>query len=160
MKTFLLLCALVSIVLISACGSDRVATRLDRSKFGSSAELTLERGPCFGVCPVYRITVSGDGKVIYEGREHVRVSGRVESSVGDGEIEQLILALNDADFLNLRDDYNQQEVTDHSSATTLLKWDSTQKRVLHYQGDLTAPESLRRLEDRIDEILGSSNWTR
>lgn len=38
--------------------------------------ITYETGPCFGFCPVYRVTVNADGTGIYEGLRHVSVRGQ------------------------------------------------------------------------------------
>ncbi len=35
--------------------------------------ISFERGLCFGTCPVYRISLHGDGTVRYDGKDHVRV---------------------------------------------------------------------------------------
>ena len=37
----------------------------------SAARITLERGPCFGTCPVYSVTLDGSGAVLFEGRRFV-----------------------------------------------------------------------------------------
>src|SRR5947208_1474873 len=37
--------------------------------------ITLERSTCFGTCPDYKLTVTGDGTVVFEGREFVKVKG-------------------------------------------------------------------------------------
>ena len=37
--------------------------------------ITLERTTCFGVCPVYTLTIYGDGRVVYEGTRFVRTEG-------------------------------------------------------------------------------------
>jgi hypothetical protein len=37
--------------------------------------LAYETGPCFGACPVYRVTVSRDGTGLFEGRRFTAVTG-------------------------------------------------------------------------------------
>jgi hypothetical protein len=37
--------------------------------------LSYETGPCFGACPVYRVTVSRDGTGLFEGRRFTAVTG-------------------------------------------------------------------------------------
>ena len=44
-----------------------------RSTAGS---ITFETGPCFGFCPIYRVTVRADGTGTYEGIRHVAVRGQ------------------------------------------------------------------------------------
>lgn len=40
-----------------------------------SESISYETGPCFGACPVYRVTVSPDGTGTFEGRRFTAVTG-------------------------------------------------------------------------------------
>lgn len=40
-----------------------------------SDAISYETGPCFGTCPVYKVTVSRDGRGTFEGRHHTAVTG-------------------------------------------------------------------------------------
>lgn len=42
---------------------------------GEIHELTLERGPCFGTCPVFRFTATSQGRYTYDGRSHAEPAG-------------------------------------------------------------------------------------
>lgn len=42
---------------------------------GPVTSLTYETGPCFGACPVYRVTVNADGTGLFEGRRFTATSG-------------------------------------------------------------------------------------
>lgn len=37
--------------------------------------ITLETGPCFGSCPVYRVTVRADGTGVFEGKRFTAATG-------------------------------------------------------------------------------------
>jgi hypothetical protein len=37
--------------------------------------IAFETGPCFGTCPVYRVTVNSNGTGTFEGRHHTAVTG-------------------------------------------------------------------------------------
>lgn len=37
--------------------------------------VAFETGPCFGTCPVYRVTVNSNGTGTFEGRHHTAVTG-------------------------------------------------------------------------------------
>ena len=37
--------------------------------------ITFETGPCFGACPIYRMTINSDGSGIFEGRRFTAVTG-------------------------------------------------------------------------------------
>lgn len=38
--------------------------------------ITYARGPCFGACPVYRVTVGADGSGLFEGERFTAVTGQ------------------------------------------------------------------------------------
>lgn len=40
-----------------------------------SDAISYETGPCFGACPVFRVTVRSDGSGTFEGRQHTAVQG-------------------------------------------------------------------------------------
>jgi len=40
------------------------------------SSISYETTPCFGFCPVYRVTVNADGSGLFEGRQHSRVQGQ------------------------------------------------------------------------------------
>lgn len=52
-----------------------MAEVVPRVRPGDVLELTLERGPCFGTCPVFRFTAISQGRYVYEGRSDVEPLG-------------------------------------------------------------------------------------
>jgi hypothetical protein len=60
--------AVVAFAALSACATGPAdATPAETIRF--------ETGPCFGACPVYRVTVTGDGSGVFEGRRFTAVTG-------------------------------------------------------------------------------------
>lgn len=64
------LAALAAALLLPACASSP-----DPGLGRRIASLTLETGPCFGACPVYRVTVNRDGTGLFQGRRFTAVTG-------------------------------------------------------------------------------------
>ena len=56
-------------------GATGCATVPDRPIPIESESISYETGPCFGACPVYRVTVSPDGSGTFEGRRFTAVTG-------------------------------------------------------------------------------------
>ena len=52
--------------------------------------ITLERTPCYGFCPVYKLTIGGHGTVVYEGKDFVSIRNREETTISRDEIDQLV----------------------------------------------------------------------
>ncbi|MFC2005424.1 DUF6438 domain-containing protein [Chloroflexota bacterium] len=121
-------------------------------------QITLERTACFGFCPVYTLTIHGDGTVVYEGKDFVKTKGRAEITITKEKVKQLVSAFEKIDFFSLNDNYTERTITDAQSVITSITVDGKTKTIEHYHGDFNAPEELSELEDMIDEIVNSEQW--
>jgi len=124
-----------------------------------SVVIGLERGPCYGTCPVYGVTIYGDGTVRYNGANHVRVKGSQTAVIAPERVKALIDEIERSGFFNLRDDYIEVSVTDAPSAVLYAAVNGKKKQVRHYLGDFKAPAVLEAIESRIDETAGVQRWT-
>jgi hypothetical protein len=124
---------------------------------GTTLLATLERTGCYGECPVYRLTVSTDGSVVYVGARWVKVLGRREYKLSQAQLSDLESAFERANFMSLRD-YDHVESTDDDWAHVSLLWGGRLKRVRHYHGDNAAPPALSALEDELDRITDSGRF--
>lgn len=143
---------ILAILFLSACNTLQAAGP-------NNLVITLERTECYGPCPVYRLTINGDGSVVYEGRDFVKATGRQTTTISQDRVRQLVSEFEKADFFSLSDSYEQIMVTDNPSAITSITTDGKSKTVRHYHGDTTAPEILTELENKIDETANSNQWT-
>jgi hypothetical protein len=144
--------ALISLILLSLsvpCGAYD----------SQSVVIRLERGPCYGSCPVYGVTLYGDGTVRYDGKDHVRVRGSQTAVIAPDAVRSLVEEIERSGFFSLNDAYTQVSVTDAPSAVVYVAADGKKKQVSHYLGDFKAPKALETLENRIDEVSGTSRWT-
>jgi len=124
---------------------------------GATPIATLERTGCYGECPVYRLTVSGDGSVVYVGTRWVKVLGRQEYRLSEAQLAELERAFERANFMRLRD-YDRVENTDDDWAHLSFRRGAAIKRVRHYHGDNSAPAALGVLEDEFDRIVASGRF--
>ncbi|HYA61127.1 MAG TPA: DUF6438 domain-containing protein [Candidatus Acidoferrum sp.] len=120
--------------------------------------ITLERTICCGRCPVYKLTIFGNGAVMYNGLEFVAITGRHMANITEDKIQRLIGAFKKADFFSLNNSYVEFMRIEDPFAITSLTINGKKKRVRHYHGDNSAPHQLRILEDEIDEIVGTDQW--
>lgn len=137
---------------------ERSGIRMNKAPDYNDLVITLERTPCYGFCPVYTLTIRGDGTVVYEGKDFVQVKGKAVSTISQEQIEQLVAEFEKADYFSLNDSYTERTITDAPSVITSITIDGKTKSIEHYHGDFSAPEPLTHLEDRIDEIVDSSQW--
>ena len=153
----LLVIALLSLVTASITGC---ISSLSNAHDTKDVVITLERTACFGTCPVYSLTIQGNGTVIYEGKDFVEVKGKAEITITQDQIDELISEFEKVDYFSLKDSYMERTITDAPTVSTSISINGKTKTVEHYHGDFSAPEKLTELEDKIDEIVNSDQWTK
>ena len=155
-KYFWMIIALIlfSIPIIACSGS----TTAPATSSSPDVVITLERTACKGTCPVYTLTINGTGFVIYEGKEFVKTTGKVESNIGKEKVQQLVSEFEIINYFSLKDSYMEVTITDFPNVNTSINLNGRTKIIKHYRGDLNAPKPLTELEDKIDEIVNSAQW--
>jgi hypothetical protein len=120
--------------------------------------ITLERSVCFGFCPDYTVSITGDGQVAYEGRRFVNIAGRQTATILAADVQRLLARFDAVGFDRLRDEYRAQ-VTDLPTYTVTLERNGRTKRVLDYGGvGAGMPEAVRALQDEIDRTANTARW--
>lgn len=127
-----------------------------------SVSIEMSRGPCFGSCPIYSLTLHGDGLVEYRG---IRFVGIKEAQTARINVEELMLVLRDLERMHFFtvEDRAFQWAYDSPSVTISVSVDGRQKRVtadgVCFAGLNGGPKtSILRIADEIDEIVGSKQW--
>ncbi|HET9987820.1 MAG TPA: DUF6438 domain-containing protein [Kofleriaceae bacterium] len=121
---------------------------------------SIDRGPCYGTCPVYTLTVYRDGKVEYVGKDFVKKKGKAGGTVTAEQLAALDKLFTDGKYLEYKSSYESYDATDAPSAKTAYRpaGATITKTVGHYYGDMHAPKSLTELEDGFDTIMKTERW--
>lgn len=120
--------------------------------------ITLQRGVCFGFCPDYTVSITGDGQVTYEGRRFVNVTGTQTATIPAADVRALLARFDAIGFECLNDEY-LAHVSDLPSYTVTLERNGRTKRVVDYGGPGAGmPESVRQLQDEIDRVANTARW--
>jgi hypothetical protein len=120
--------------------------------------ITLQRTVCFGFCPAYTVTISGDGAVTYNGERFVNVQGEQRAQIPAADVQRLLQRFDAIGFDRLRDEYRAQ-VTDLPTTTITLTRNGRTKNVVDYGGTSAGmPESVRQLQDEIDRVANTGRW--
>ena len=130
--------------------------------------ITLERTACFGSCPMYKLEIFADGKVVYEGKKFVKREGRVQGRIPRAAVQQLVREFNRINYMRLDDEYVSEGPncpewwTDSPSAITSLDWKGRTKTVRHYHGCRGAKvlDQLTALENKIDRVANTKRWVK
>lgn len=117
--------------------------------------VSLKRTACFGTCPVYTVSISKDGGVVFNGEYYVEKTGRQTATIPALEWDRLTEFIFKSGFFSLKDSYSM-EVTDLPSQTVTVSYMGGTKKVYRYGWE--APATLIELEELIDEIANTKQW--
>lgn len=154
-----LICFLLIFGLVS-CQSSQV------SKY---SKIEYEVGPCFGFCPIYKITINSDRTAILEA-EHFNFSegegrgdldkpreGTFKSTISREDYNQLITLANQADFKSLKDRYEDKRIMDASKRVLRIDFsDGVQKNIAMSAGE--EPEKLKKFYQFITDLKKKQHW--
>lgn len=152
-----LLAAALTVLMLAACAPVAGGPGPD-APIDPTFSATLERTACFGTCPIYRVTITADGKVAYEGIRFVAAEGRREGQADPDKLAALIALVDSSRFMSLKAQYRAQ-VTDLPSQIVTITRNGRSHRVEDYAGRAVGmPEDVTRLEALIDEAAGDGAW--
>lgn len=147
-RTFAAFLITLASVLTVAAQEDPASKLTEVTPASKITEVTLERTPCFGYCPSYKVTLRSDGTIIYEGKKYVTMVGTYKGEAyGFERLAEFILA---QDYFNLKDNY-RAGASDLPSAITSVVQDGNRKTIRDYGGG--GPIGLWGVEMSIDGIL-------
>jgi len=144
----------LGMVLLLGCQSSAPEVKKDAVAEAPRLLVAMERGPCFGACPVYRVEVFTDGLVRFEGKRFVKATELVEGKLSAAQVKAISDRLAAVDFKWA--DYTHADATDNP--TVVLTHET--RTLKHYQGDHSAPETLTKLEDDLDALIGTAKWVK
>lgn len=128
--------------------------------------ITLERGYCYGSCPVYKVIVFADGVTVFEGNNFVKELKVIRTQISQEQVKRLLQEFDSAKIFSKRDDYLSQGEycpemwTDGFITTISIQANKKIKLIQHYDGcrGATDVEELTRLENKVDEIINTNQW--
>lgn len=141
----------------------------------ATAEITLERGACYGPCPDYRVTIAGDGAIRFDtgsrhfagkvpsvhlahGGNNVLLPGSHVARTSPERFARLLQQFRAAHFFGLKDQY-ADAVTDNSTQRLTVRIGAHRKSVNDYVGtQVGMPTLVRDLEDAVDVEAGTERW--
>ncbi len=139
--------SIILMVLFFGCKAAQVNTEGARVVY-------MKKTPCMGTCPNYDISIFSNGNVVLNAREHVGMEGTFNAKLTDNQFASLMEAFESNDFFSYRDSYKSNK-TDLPTTTISFKQDGKEKTIVDYDG---APQSLKDLEQKVDDLLELLNW--
>src|SRR5262245_11228646 len=82
--------ALLSLLLFAGCDRATPTTAASTEEIPKDLIIVLERDVCFGTCPAYKLTITANGAVEFEGRHFVKKKGIERATISREAVKQLI----------------------------------------------------------------------
>jgi hypothetical protein len=114
--------------------------------------ISMERTPCFGRCPSFRVKIFNTGRVEYTGDSDVEKMGYHTSTLSKEQIKQLQAKITQIALFKMQDKYDAN-ITDIPSCVLYVNFEGRKKKIFDRYG---SPKELKEFEKMIDKfVLGS-----
>ena len=122
--------------------------------------IIMSRAPCMDPCPIYEITIKGDGSVTYYGWKYVEVIETRESKITQDEIRKLVKEFKAINFLEIE----SPDIRLHDCPLTYVSFSLDGKRNEYYDfyvcnsNPFPYDKKVFEIARMIDEITNSEQW--
>ncbi|WKK76960.2 DUF6438 domain-containing protein [Marivirga salinae] len=106
---------------------------------------SLNTTACMGPCPVFELSLYGDKRLVFNGKENTEISGKKEVVLEDEQFEALLGIIDAADWMNLKEEY-RSDMLDLPTQNFSYNRNGIRKNVSRYG---TGPESISNMSDTI-----------
>ena len=164
LRTARLALLLPAAVMVPQCRTARDTATSGVTPQGSDQSITMERGPCYGTCPVYAVRVGADGEIRFRGTANVASVGESVGQIPRARVDSLFRYVDSISFGRLDESYTYGTnacgayVPDLPTVVVSVVRSGVTKRVAHDYGCEAAPRTLRELHRHIDEAAGTQQW--
>jgi Domain of unknown function (DUF6438) len=119
--------------------------------------VSLQRTPCFGRCPVFKIELFGDGKVVYEGRAFSTRLGTHKAIASPELMKAILQKASDIKYLTFNAKYPKGEsmITDIPTTISYVKLGTESKMVYN---NYDAPTELLEFERWLESQFEGLKW--
>lgn len=120
----------------------------------TDVEIILERTACYGTCPIYTVSILGNGSATYQGEQFVKTLGVQKYGIPVNDVEELVALIYQKNYFSLKDRY-EVGATDLPTIITTVRVGDKIKSVENYGG--AGPAQLHEIEQKIDELSNSES---
>ena len=123
------------------------------------SRIELTRGPCYGPCPVYRVSIGRSGQVEYEGKANCARKGHHRGRLFFPlDFARIAYLIERTDIPNLKREY-AFPATDMDTVTIRIEYVSdAQEPLVFTDYGQVAPIELWALEVALDGLLHTTEW--
>ncbi|KQR93474.1 hypothetical protein ASG01_09845 [Chryseobacterium sp. Leaf180] len=155
--------AIITSMIILSCTAQKSASKY--------SEIEYEAGPCFGSCPIYKMTIKSDRTAVLEA-EHFNFSkgftksefdkpreGTFTTTISPEAYSKLVAALDDINVMSLNAKYGSRNITDLPTAYLRITMNNGSKKQTEDYGK-AGSEKLKQVYKQFEDMKTSQKWTK
>lgn len=146
-----------SILLFTLIAMSMACTRKTQSAAAQGEKLIeMDKSPCFGLCPVYRLTVYRDGSMKVNAKQNMKISGIHTRQLDKSEIKSLRTRLEKMGLEKYKEEY-REPIADAPSTEVRYFIDGRPKKIFT---NYIFPEPLQKITDELDQKVIGEGWVK
>lgn len=142
-----ILSAIILTVLLFSCGTKKAV-------IGDDFNITMQKGSCFGSCPVYSMSIDKMGYATYDGERFTDKMGKHGMQIAPDKFQAIASAFAEANLATFDDEY-PSNIADLPNATIAYVNNSFSKRI---SGKEERPQKVKDLQSMLEEIAQMDGW--
>lgn len=126
--------------------------------------LVYDQRGSFSAYPAYVLSISADGRVVFEEKEFTRVHGKAEGRVSKEQLRDIISAIGEANFFNLSAKLSAPECENKATDATSHFWTISMRGRVQTINDTFGMvrcepvKALRKMEDAVLSAVNIEQW--
>ena len=137
---------LTSFIVLAGCNSTKQEI----------SQVDFRAGACFGECPIFTMSITGDGAANFHAEMFNKVDGNFKTVIRKPQLDSLMTLVNKSNFFSLENHYTNAW-TDHATYTLTVRLQNGQTKTIEDYGP-SGPEKLKRVYEFIFSLRESQNW--
>lgn len=142
-----ILSLLIVIVGLMSCGSQKAL-------IGDNFNIVMDKGSCFGSCPVYTLSINNKGYAMFDGERFTDKIGKHGMQLAPKKFQALANAFKAAKLGEMDDDY-PSSIADLPNTTLGYVNNDFSKRI---SGKEERPQKLKDLQSMLEDITQMEGW--
>lgn len=137
---------------IYSCKLPQTTANLDKA----SKLIEISKGPCYGPCPVFKMTIYRGGLAVYEGQKYTEKEGMHTKTLTVDQIDKLQAECQRANLWQYPDAFRSKQPD--LPTVTIIYYEQDNNNYKTVVGKEGRPEAIMNIEAMLDKIAESGGW--
>ncbi len=120
------------------------------------SQIDFNADACFGTCPIFTMTILGDGTAVYDAKMYNNQKGHLKTIIRKEQLDSLKTLIQLADLFSLKDKYSTM-ITDMPTYTLTIKEKNGRTKTIEDYGP-SGPDKLDKIYELIFSLRDTQSW--